>query len=303
LFHDLLWFGTDYGPGDPLHWSPVAVELLLADWIPRKIVADAGYLSKAPDLLRAFIRFAHQERGIREALTAETLAAVDKWEPVYQRTIRSPRPQGPDAILASLGLLDPDGPWSMPYEDVLSPEEVKELVLDQLRQSVGGDEALATLGDSPLPDEPFLWEGIPADIRDRVGEIVGMCDRCCEELLDVEYRTACRRFLSIAASGDPEVFRRKARSNTAAAGVCWVIAKANGVFALWGSGLLVKDLMAHFGIQKGGASQRARVMLKAGGFVQETIGEIHLGSPDYLVSSRRRKIIDLRDQYQAKENG
>ena len=94
LLESVLWFGTDYGPGDPLRWSPVAVEILLIDWIPRKIVADADYLSKVPDLLRAFVRFCHHERGIRAALTADTLAAVDKHEPEYQLTIRSARPQG-----------------------------------------------------------------------------------------------------------------------------------------------------------------------------------------------------------------
>ena len=73
LLDQFLWFGTDYGPGDPLRWSPVAVEILLADWIPRKIVASPEHLSKAPGLLRAFIRFCHAERGIRAALTDETL--------------------------------------------------------------------------------------------------------------------------------------------------------------------------------------------------------------------------------------
>ena len=65
LLESLLWYGTDYGPGDPLRWSPVKVEILLDDWIPRKIVAPAEYLAKAPDLLRAFIRFAHAEVGLR----------------------------------------------------------------------------------------------------------------------------------------------------------------------------------------------------------------------------------------------
>ena len=30
----------------------------------------------------------------------ETVAAIDYWEPEYQRVIRAPRPQGADAILA-----------------------------------------------------------------------------------------------------------------------------------------------------------------------------------------------------------
>jgi len=77
LLESLLWFGTDYGPGDPLRWSPVQVEILLGDWIPRKIVAPADYLAKAPELLRAFVRFAHADVGLRSDLTDGTLAAID----------------------------------------------------------------------------------------------------------------------------------------------------------------------------------------------------------------------------------
>ncbi|HSL07140.1 MAG TPA: hypothetical protein VK887_04085 [Pseudonocardiaceae bacterium] len=112
LLNSLLWFGTDYGPGDPLRWSPTAVEILLVDWIPRKIVAEADYLAKAPDVLRAFIRFCHRERGIRAELTTQTLAAVDEYEPGYQKLIRSPRPQGPAALLAAMGPLTAGGPGS-----------------------------------------------------------------------------------------------------------------------------------------------------------------------------------------------
>jgi hypothetical protein len=108
LLDSLLWFGTGYGPGDPLRWSPTAVEILLVDWIPRKIVAEADYLAKAPDVLRAFIRFCHRERGIRAELTTQTLAAVDEYEPGYQKLIRSPRPQGP----AAMGPLTAGGPGS-----------------------------------------------------------------------------------------------------------------------------------------------------------------------------------------------
>jgi hypothetical protein len=110
LLTEFIRFGADYGPGDPLRWSPVAVEILLVDWIPRKIVASPEYLSRAPALLRGFIRFCHAEQEIRSALTDETLAAVDEYEPEYQRIIRSPRPQGPMALLAAMGVLGDQEP-------------------------------------------------------------------------------------------------------------------------------------------------------------------------------------------------
>ena len=42
MLSSLLWFGSGYGPGDPLRWSPTAVEILMLDWIPRKILALGG---------------------------------------------------------------------------------------------------------------------------------------------------------------------------------------------------------------------------------------------------------------------
>ncbi|MBV8993638.1 MAG: hypothetical protein JO287_08035, partial [Pseudonocardiales bacterium] len=137
LLESILWFGTDYGPGDPLRWSPVVVEILLAHWIPYKIDASAAYLAKAPDLLRAFIRFCHHERGIRAALTAKTLAAVDKYEPEYQRTISSPRPQGPAALLAAMSALYSGSRWPPPKAE---PPNLREMMLDTLRRAVGGED-------------------------------------------------------------------------------------------------------------------------------------------------------------------
>jgi hypothetical protein len=40
-----------------------------------------------PDLLRAFIPFAHARSGIREGLTAEALAAVDRQAPHLRRGV------------------------------------------------------------------------------------------------------------------------------------------------------------------------------------------------------------------------
>ncbi|MBV9161736.1 MAG: hypothetical protein JO281_09340 [Pseudonocardiales bacterium] len=294
LLESVLWFGTDYGPGDPLRWSPVAVEILLTHWIPRKIAAGAAYLAKAPDLLRAFIRFSHHERGIRAALTANTLAAVDEYEPQYQRTIRSPWPPGPAALLAAMGALHPDGAWPLSGTE---PPSLPEMMLDTLRRAVGGENALDKLDAAPLPDEPFAWAPIPVDIHERVSEVLRLVDRCCDELLDVEYRTACRRYLSRAAAADPEIFRRRGRAETAAAAICWGIGKANDLF---GGKILVKDLLSHFGIGQGSVSQRSAPLLSAIGVdPHHQYGEMNLGSPDYLTSVRRQEILAHRDHYRA----
>jgi hypothetical protein len=292
LLDSLLWFGTDYGPGDPMRWSPSAVQILLADWLPRKLVAEAPYLAKAPDLLRAFVRFCHAERGIRAELTAQTLDTLDQYEADYQRVIRAPRPQGPAALLAAIGALDPG--WLG-----AARTETAAVMLDGLRLAVGGQDALDRLDSVPLPDEPFDWDPIPADIHDRVAEVLALVERCCEKLLDPEYRTACRRFLSRAAAADPDIFRRRGQPVTAAAAVCWAVGKANDLFEPRNGGrhLQVKNLVDHFGIRGPSLSQRAMPMLRALGAPPSGPGTVHLGSPDYLTATRRTRIIGLRDRY------
>ena len=253
LLSSLLWFGTDYGPGDPMRWSPAAVEILLLDWIPRKIVADVEHLTRGPELLRAFIRFCHHERGIRPGLTEETVAAVDEFEPEYQQLIRSDRLQGPEALLAAMGVYDPgDAEDDASDDDVEAAEAVvAEIMLEALRDAVGGEDILDKLDTEPLPDEPFAWDAVAPDVHARVGEVLDLVERCCAELLDGEYRTACRRLLADVAAGDPEIFRRRGRAEMTAASVCWIAGKANALFDPTAPGptLQVKQLMAHFGVR------------------------------------------------------
>lgn len=300
LFESVLWFATDYGPGDPLRWSPSAVEILLLDWLPRKIVAPAQFLAKAPRLLRAFIAYAHGERRIRPGLTDETLAAVDRFEPDYQKVVRSPRPQGPAALLAAMGVLDPDGPFELPGA-LDKPYDNAAIMLELLRRAVGGEDALGALDDRALPDEPFAWDGIDNDIGAKVAEVLEQCDRCCNEILDTEYRTACRRFLAMVARGGPEVFRRRSKTETASAAICWTIGKANELFTPGAGGMLAKDLLSHFGIAQGSVAQRAATMMKAAHIAPAhdyyPSWDIALGDPGLLVSARRRRIIDRRDRY------
>jgi hypothetical protein len=280
LLDQVLWFGTDFGPGDPLRWSPVAVEILLGDWIPRKIVADVAYLARAPELLRALIRFSHAERGIREERTEETLAAVDEWEPDYQEVIRTPRLQGPDALLAAMGAVDP-------------AELLDRVQRDDLLAAVGGKRALDGLATAPLPDEPFTWERIPAPVHERVAEVLRLVDEGCAALLDVEYRTAARRLLARLAEAAPHVLGR-GRAATTAASICWIVAKANDRFD--DGDLQVKDLLGFFGVGANTPSQRGKALLNAIGAEQGLYGQVHLGSTDYLTSAHRRQLVEWRDR-------
>ncbi|WP_051288671.1 hypothetical protein [Mycobacterium sp. URHD0025] len=84
---DLLLELIETGCGDPLRWSDIRVERAIGSpyyddsYTPLEIVLDA------PDLLRAFIPFAHAQSGIREELTARTIAVIDQLRSRYKRDI------------------------------------------------------------------------------------------------------------------------------------------------------------------------------------------------------------------------
>jgi Domain of unknown function (DUF6398) len=279
LLEPILRFGTDFGRSDPMRWSPIRVEMMLVDWIPDAIVADPELLSLAPGLLRAFIEFCHGEQGIRSELTHQTVSAVDLLEPEFQRLVHSS------------GTFDDDL-----WDDEFEHADYDTIVRQILEDAVGGSRALDALDTNPLPDEDFSWEGVAEDIREKVHEVLSLCDGCCAAMLTTEYRTACRRLLARIATGGPEGFRRKGRSDTAAAAICWAVCKVNELFSASGNGMRVKDLTGHFGLGQSSVSQRADTLLKTAGLAVPTrYGDLSLGSPDLLVSERRRRIVMRRD--------
>ena len=65
----------------------------------------------------------------------------------------------------------------------------------------------------------------------RVQDVLALTDRCCDKVLDVEYRTACRRVPApLRRPRGPEVFRRKGRAESARAALVWTVRKANDLF-------------------------------------------------------------------------
>lgn len=96
----------DYTDGDPLRWSPLAVELCLLDWFPRKVTLDDEELASVPDALRRFVRYAGRRKGLTRASIAETIEAVDQFEPQFLTAMRDPAQYGPAKSIADEMLRD-----------------------------------------------------------------------------------------------------------------------------------------------------------------------------------------------------
>jgi hypothetical protein len=300
LLDAMLWCSTEYGAGGPMKWSPVKVELLLVDGLPRKLLGSPQQLTLVPNLLKAFIQFAHADGGVRADLTAEALRAVERWTPAYLRTVPAGHSERTDGAISVLDMDIPDlygdsmfTDWDEDPAVADSLTTLSEVLLGGLAQEVGGNDALDEMHDHPLPDEPFRWEQIPDDIVPRVAEILALLDDGCDNLFDVEIRTASRRVLARVAARDPDVFRRKGRTETAAAAILWVIAKNNKLIGA--QAMKTGALTAHFGV-KGSLSQRATTILRAGGFLHPSL-EPPLSAPEYLTAARRREIIEQRERY------
>lgn len=288
----MVWFACDYGPGDPLRWSQVAVEIFLTDFLARKVLFSPATLQHGPEVLAAFVRFAHADRDIRSSLTTDTLEAVHWHTPEFLAHLEGSAGIDADQIAQLLG---EGGLGGFLFDDDGRPVSFEDAMTQWLVDRVGSEQALEDLDTIPLPDEPLDLDQLPEDIRERVAGIAAMADGCCEELLDTEHRTACRRLLADVAAADPAIFRRRASDERAAAAVAWVITKANDTLEPYHGGLTATALLECFGVS-GSVSQRAGTMLQAIGVPPQPDSDIRLGSPRYLVAAARAAIIARRDR-------
>ena len=281
LADPLVWYGCDYGPGDPLRWSPVSVEIVLADWYERKVLGNRQRMRHLPGVLSAFVRFGHAERGIRAGLTEETVAAVDRWTPAYLDLLKgSPRSPFQGAIdLARMAAgLDPndfdDDAGDDDFDDLGGWSREAELDVDgmvaefhrRLGEDMGGPEAIARLDAEPLPDEPFDWSAVPESLRAAVGEVLENIDQACDAVLDDEMRTISRRLLARLVTTDPSAFSRSLNYDRLAAGIVAVACVDNGVLRH------SRSVYAPFGPELGIDSQK--------GLAQA------MGVPPHVVSQR-----------------
>jgi hypothetical protein len=105
LVRDLIDYAADQFD-DALHWSPIVVELLLTDWLPRKFTLDDADIERLPVVLRAWLQFTATERGLSSPSIVEMLAAVDEFEPAYREAMHDPAQAGPAKSIAALMMSD-----------------------------------------------------------------------------------------------------------------------------------------------------------------------------------------------------
>lgn len=109
LVHTLLWMAGGYSPCDPLRWSPVSVEIVMLDRFPRKVMGAKTYMNKMPKVLKALIRYSHDQKGLPGELTEETISTVDGYRDEYRSIVADDgRAAGAQAIAQYLRELDLD---------------------------------------------------------------------------------------------------------------------------------------------------------------------------------------------------
>ena len=88
-------FCSDYADGRPLRWSPVVVELFMAGWVPRKVLADADLFEVLPAALDAWVRFAGRKQGMPEWAISLTREAIPRWRDEMASAASDPGSGGP----------------------------------------------------------------------------------------------------------------------------------------------------------------------------------------------------------------
>jgi hypothetical protein len=107
-------FGADYNHGGPLRWSPVVVEIFMTDWLARKVTCEPEFFERVPDVLRDWVKFAGQRRGVPAAALREAVAAVRAFREEMLDLVNDPETWGPAktfamaAQQAGVDLSDPD---------------------------------------------------------------------------------------------------------------------------------------------------------------------------------------------------
>lgn len=96
-----LDYGDGYIQAGPLAWSPTEVQLLLADWLPRKAALDAEQRAALPGLLKRWVAFVLGRRALQPEWIEPVVAAVDEYVDEFERAFDDESSWGPAKQIAS----------------------------------------------------------------------------------------------------------------------------------------------------------------------------------------------------------
>ncbi len=90
---------VDYGEGyitaGPLAWSPAEVAVFLNDWLPRKVFLEEADRAALPSVLREWVRFALQRRGVEPRWVDPVVETVDELAPAFAAALDDEAAWGP----------------------------------------------------------------------------------------------------------------------------------------------------------------------------------------------------------------
>lgn len=269
--------------GDPLHWCPNVLEWVLTSALVLHPLMDEESLERAVDLLPDLVTWAGEASGEDPDVARALTEMVPAWSAQLWATRNDPEVIRQRARVEAQLLLERGD-----YDTFL------QLALEE---HVGGAQALADLDAEPLPAEDLDLDRLPEDVRERAREVDEVLTRTLETLaaphLDVEFLTACRRFLARAVERDPAVLRRRARADTTAAAIAWTVGRTNGLIGYSPAPVRTSGLMDAFGLSSP-PSGRADTLKRAFGAPEVLVGTA-LGDARVLVASRRAELIERRD--------
>lgn len=107
IAHHCLRYSCDYScDADPYRWSPIEVEGFLVGWLPRKAMLGFGEIRAMPAVLRAWVRFALERRGLPTDMIEQTEEAVGRWIPEFRKAVGNPSNFGPAKAISTALMAD-----------------------------------------------------------------------------------------------------------------------------------------------------------------------------------------------------
>ncbi len=210
---------------------------------------------------------------------------VDAWsEPVEGTAYQALADELRDKEQPVRHALPPPPPPRPPYD----------AVLDWLDSVVGGRVCLLALDEDPLVSEPVL--GAP-----EAESVDGLLVNVAGELFDEQFLAGARAALSAVRRHDPGLLV-EAPAVEIAAGICWLVGRANGVVGAR-TPVSQKVLKRALWLSTSPTRRAPRIKVCLRGLQSPPARRptdcpelLELGSPTFLTGDTRRRLISLRDR-------